>query len=136
MKIALCVSNDNGMLFNNRRQSRDRVLIEDLLKETDKKIYISTFSSDLFDEENVICTDNLLSCASDDKLCFIENIPLNNYINEITEIIIYNWNRDYPSDFWLDIDLSEFELISSVDFVGSSHEKITKNHFRRKDENG
>ncbi len=32
MIIAVCTDDNNGMLFNNRRQSRDMLLIEDLIK--------------------------------------------------------------------------------------------------------
>ena len=31
MKIIVCLDNNNGMLFNNRRQSRDSVLIERII---------------------------------------------------------------------------------------------------------
>ena len=33
MKIIACLDDNNGLLFNNRRQSRDRVVIEDILKD-------------------------------------------------------------------------------------------------------
>ena len=32
MKVIVCVDDNNGMMFNNRRQSRDRILIEDVVK--------------------------------------------------------------------------------------------------------
>ena len=41
MQIIVCVDDRGGMLFNKRRQSRDRVLIADVLSELgDKKIHI------------------------------------------------------------------------------------------------
>ncbi len=126
MKIALCVDNNGGMLFNNRRQSRDRILIEDLLNTAQGKVRISPFSADLFDESKVICSDDFLEIADENDVCFVEDCELSCFNDKISQVILYCWNRDYPSDFSTDIDLDKFKLKSSVEFVGSSHDKITK----------
>ena len=50
MKIIVCLDDFGGMLFNFRRQSRDRVLIADVMADiADKKIYILEFSKLLFE---------------------------------------------------------------------------------------
>ena len=46
MKIIACLDDNNGLLFNNRRQSRDRVVIEDILKEA-VKVGVATFKETL-----------------------------------------------------------------------------------------
>ena len=49
MILIVCIDEKNGMLFNNRRQSKDRNLIEHILKKIDsKKLWITDFSRDLF----------------------------------------------------------------------------------------
>ena len=50
MKIIVCLDDYGGMLFNFRRQSRDRVLVEDVIASLgDKKLYISEYSKILFE---------------------------------------------------------------------------------------
>ena len=39
MKLIVCLSEGNGMMFNNRRQSRDRVLIADMVR-ADHGVYL------------------------------------------------------------------------------------------------
>ena len=55
MILITCVDNNNGMLFNNRRVSRDRKVIEDIGKFVgDCEILITAFSEELFiEDENV-----------------------------------------------------------------------------------
>ena len=52
--------------------------------------------------------------------------------DKITEIIVYRWNRDYPADLFLDIDLKDWELAETAEFAGNSHEKITREVYRKK----
>ena len=50
MKIILCIDERRGMMFNQRRQSRDRVLIDDMLAYIgDETLCISPYSSSLFE---------------------------------------------------------------------------------------
>ena len=49
MKLIVCVDSNNGMLFNNRRQSKDKILIDyisDLVEQN--RLWITEFSKDLF----------------------------------------------------------------------------------------
>ena len=51
MKVIVCLEDKGGMMFNHRRQSRDRVLIADVVKMADgSKIFISQYSAMLFEE--------------------------------------------------------------------------------------
>ncbi len=136
MKVFICVDNSLGMLFNNRRQSRDSVLIEDMARDIgDGKLFISPFSEKLFMPYDIRLkvSERFLEKARADDFCFVENMPLLLYLKEISELIIYRWNRDYPSDMKLDIEPCEcgFTLISTAEFKGSSHEKITKEIYKK-----
>jgi hypothetical protein len=129
MIIAVCTDDNNGMLFNNRRQSRDMLLIEDLIKYANaNKILINEFSKSLFSdyENNILISDTFLSDANENDICFVENVDLNEYKDKINTLIIYKWNRVYPSDFCFNLDLSNYKLIETKDFKGNSHEKITR----------
>lgn len=126
MKIAVCVDDNMGMLFNSRRQSRDRELIKDFVETAkNNSIYIKPFSKILFDEYKVIIDNNMLNNAQENDFCFLENESILPYIDKVNELIIYRWNRNYPYDFCFEMP-ENFSLKESTEFKGSSHEKITK----------
>lgn len=126
MNVAICIDDDSGMLFNSRRQSRDRVLIEDFIKSAEgNKIFIRSFSEKLFAEQNVIVNDMCLDEARENDFCFIEDESLIPYSSKIKTLIIYKWNRKYPADFVFEMP-EGFVLTETAEFQGSSHEKITK----------
>lgn len=137
MKIIVCVDDQNGMMFNKRRQSRDSVLIQDVLNSTTGgHLLIAPYSKILFqdcDKGAYIVSDSLLDDALSDDSCFIENKSLLPYSDRIDELIIYRWNRTYPADMHLDIDPTALSmmLVSTTEFAGSSHEKITKELYKR-----
>ena len=85
------------------------------------------------DDGNIKVCENFLNECSDNDFCLIENTEVKNYINNINTIVVYKWNRIYPSDFYFDIDLNtnSWELLKTEEFQGSSHEKITKETYRR-----
>ena len=126
MKIALCVCDNMGMLFNSRRQSRDRELIKDFIETAkNNRIFIGKFSEILFSEYEVIIDDNMMVNAEENDFCFVENINITPYADKINEIVIYKWNRIYPADFYFEMPAG-FALKETAEFKGSSHEKITK----------
>ena len=128
MKLIVCLDERKGMMFNNRRQSRDRVLIDNMIKMVgDDKLYIAPYSESLFENKEIKLKvkKNPLK-AADENWCFIENLPVAEYKDEIETVVIYHWNRHYPGDFFFDLELDSYSLESSEELVGSSHEKITK----------
>lgn len=128
MKLIVCLDDNNGMMFNKRRQSRDRVLIENVLEICKgEKLYINEYSASLFPENTVEILENPENVGND--YCFAENFTVNE--EYVDEIIVYKWNRVYPADTHFNIDLEKWALIESVDFEGSSHEKITREIYRR-----
>ena len=132
MTVIVCLDDRGGMLFNNRRQSRDRVLTADALSLAEsegKKLYICGFSQRLFEgnEGSVIIDEDFLE-GKDGRICFVENRALAPYADVIDRLIVYRWNRTYPFDKAIDIDPSArpWRLGSTEEFAGYSHEKITK----------
>ena len=54
LKVIVALDDNLGMMFNHRRQSRDRILISDIAEMVEgKKIYIDKYSEILF--SNVPC---------------------------------------------------------------------------------
>ena len=146
MKVIVCVDDGNGMLFNKRRQSQDRVLRDDVQKMTaGQKLWMNAYSARQFQEgsqtgENVtgvsetaalIVTEDFLRQAGENDFCFVENEKLLPYSDRITEVVVYRWNRSYPGDFHLDLDLKQWRLVQTREVVGYSHEKITKEIYRK-----
>ena len=56
MKLIFCLDKNNGMLFAGKRQSRDSILYEELLKRIGEcKLWISSYSASLFPQmSNII----------------------------------------------------------------------------------
>ena len=128
MKLIVCLDDNNGMMFNKRRQSRDRVLIENVLEFCKgEKLYTNEYSAKLFPENTVEMFENIEQIGN--SFCFAEDFNVNE--EYVGEIIVYKWNRLYPADTYFNIDLKNWNLIESVDFEGSSHEKITREIYRR-----
>ena len=130
MIIIACVDNDMGMLFNNRRLSKDKVVTKHIIDlVSNKKIWINNFSKDLFEDynlDNLIIDDEFINKIGENDYCFIENILPTEIENKADKIIIYNWNRKYPADLHFDINLDNWVLEEETDFIGNSHDKITQ----------
>lgn len=137
MNIIVCLDDKNGMMFNKRRQSQDKILRSDIKKLVENKnLYMNNYSYKLYkdiDDGNIKVSEDFLEQCKDNNFCLVEDKSLNNYISKINTLVIYNWNRIYPADFHFDMNLNNdsWELIKEDEFQGSSHEKITKRIYRR-----
>ena len=128
MKLIVCLDDNNGMMFNNRRQSRDRVLVENVLELcNDEKLYTNEYSAKLFPENTVEMFESIDNI--EEGYCFAENFTVNE--EYVEEIIVYKWNRLYPADTHFNISLKNWNIIETVEFEGSSHEKITRERYVR-----
>ncbi len=132
MEIIICLDDNNGMLFNHRRQSRDSKVLEDIKAGIKNTLTIFPFSEKLVSSAEI--TYEIMSFpVSGDTVMFIEDRGIKEFLPNTNKITVYRWNRVYPADLSLDIDLSAegFRITRSVDFEGTSHEKITKEVYER-----
>ena len=123
MTVIVCLDNANGMMFNHRRQSRDANVVKDILKTINgTSLLIAPYSEPLFSQAecSVSISDSFLTDADANDYCFVENTSVAEFKEKISKLVIYKWNRDYPADFYFDID-----------YGGTSHEKITKEVYVR-----
>jgi len=136
MNLIICIDINNGMMFNNRRQSRDKMLIKHILNLTgDKRLWITNFSKDLFENNenmNLNIDDNFINKIEKDEYCFVENIEPNILIDKVDRIIVYNWNRDYPADVYFNMETDKWILETEKEIKGSSHEGIIEKIYRRR----
>ena len=128
MTIILCLDDKNGISFNNRRQSRDKILIEDVMK--NNNVYILNHSFTLFSEYSVKKVNNVNELPHD-AVYFHEITDPTRMMDKFDTVIIYRWNRHYPSDIQFAFKTDLYKKISKEEFDGSSHEKITKEIYKR-----
>lgn len=134
MIIAVCIDSQGGMLFNHRRLSRDRVQLADLLEFCNgRRLWIAPYSAPLFPAGEAVTVDaDFLDKAGPGEVCFVEDrsIPL----DRAEALVVYCWNRSYPSDVRLDIDPKSegFLRVEQKEFQGSSHERITREFYQRR----
>lgn len=129
MVLVVCVDDNLGMLFNNRRQSMDSVLRSRLLKMcAGHKLWMNAYSRSQFDEtvEGITVDEDFMDKAGIGDYCFAENISVKAYEKQISKLVIFKWNRVYPADLYFDINLKKWQLVKSSEFAGSSHDKITE----------
>ncbi len=133
MNIILCLDDNNGMMFNKRRQSRDWIMNEKILKITENQRFLmNDYSAKLFGEgNNIIISDDFLSVAEKDDFVFVEEKVES--LDKVNSVYAFYWNRVYPADvhFSFDLEREGFVLTEAQDFSGSSHEKITLKVYRR-----
>ena len=127
--LIACVDDKYGLLFNGRRVSKDETVIKKLLETIgDNKLWMSQYTSSLFQEEDskvVLIDDEFLTKASENDYCFIEDAVPDKIKNKVEKLILFKWNREYPSDTKLEMDLSSYKIDQACEFEGKSHKKIT-----------
>lgn len=136
MIILIAVDDDNGLMFNHRRQSMDRVLREKIVKISQSSVlWMDAYTARQFEKlpENVRVSEDFLTEAGEGEFCFVEDHHLEDVSGRIESMYLFHWNRRYPSDFKLDLLPSEhgFHLTSVEDFAGYSHDDITMEVWER-----
>ena len=129
MIVIVCVDNKNGVLFNRRRQSSDRILRERILAMTkDTRLWMNAYSAGQFVENAEIFVDEeFLAKAKAGEYCFVENVDFLPFLDTIEKLVIFRWNTVYPSDMWFPAHILEGKVPLSVqEFAGNSHPKITE----------
>ena len=128
MTAIVCVDTRGGMAFGGKRQSRDRLLCADAVRLCGT-LRMLPQSAVLFAEmpDAVELCEELLK---EEGTYFVETDSMETAAPD--ELILYRWNRLYPADLWLRFDPQErgLVLMSSEDFAGSSHERITREIWR------
>lgn len=130
MDIIVCLDDKNGMGFNKRRQSRDRVLMQHMLQfAAGKPLWAAPGSAALFNPlpENVRVGENYLLQAGAGEYCFVEDGKWEEFAHKAEKIIVYRWNRCYPADIrFPEAELKRRVLVSRTDFSGHSHDRLTQ----------
>ncbi len=128
MNLIVTLDDQNGMLFNHRRQSRDRVLNDRIATLCGGRLTVTAYTAALLEGLPVDLTisEDPLAAAKPGDWCFLEDRSPAPALEKIEKLVVYRWNRVYPSDLKFDIDLSAMKCVSKTDFAGYSHEKLTE----------
>lgn len=133
MKAIICVEDRGGCLFHNRRVSRDRCVTQRILEE-EEKVFVSPYSFRLLKDEKCVVDDGYAGMAAETggTAFFEDPDALMDVIGQVSTLVVYGWNREYPSDKKFTVP-DCFEKAEEEEFAGFSHEKITKTIYRRKE---
>lgn len=131
MILVVCVDKDNGMMFFQRRQSRDRLLIGRLLETKGAApLWVSPYTAGLFDEtEGLSISPEPQKRAGKGEFYFAEDCPLPEEMPEA--ILLYRYETQYPATvhFPLAQYLPHLPLREKTQFVGSSHPVIVEERY-------
>lgn len=135
MNVIVCLDDKNGMLFNKRRQSSDRELRARVLEITaGYQLWMNAYSAQQFTEavHNLCVDEDFLSKAEAGEYCFVENSDVTPHRDRVEQLIVYRWNKAYPSDvtFPLELFADRAVLKSRSCFVGYSHNRITEEVYK------
>ncbi len=116
----------NGMQFNRRRQSRDRVAVADILSFFGGPLRMTAYTAALFAEaaDRVVVLDDPLAGAGEGDVCVLEE-PFE-LTPAISPLVVYRWDKEYPADQRLALNNEQWALKRSSELVGYSHDTIVK----------
>lgn len=135
MIVIVLLDDKKGMMFNHRRQSRDQTVTEKIQEICEgKRLWMNPYSEKLYgslEGVDIMVENDFLSLTGSGEVCLVESESLIPFAEKIEQIIVYRWNRTYPADVYLDLDLSQWECRERHEFQGHSHEKITEERYER-----
>ena len=135
MIIITAVEDRNGLLFNHRRLSQDRVLRARMLERTAGRcLWMNAYSAKQFEQtDGIRIAEDFLARAGAGDFCFVETEHVLPYLDRIEGILLYRWNRRYPADLYFDLDVTAapWVLKETFEFPGSSHPAITEEVYTR-----
>lgn len=136
MIVIVCLDDKKGMMFNHRRQSRDQAVTERIRTFCEgRKLWMNPYSEKMYgslEGTDIVVEKDFLSLAGSGEICLVESDRLMPFIEKMEQVIIFRWNRTYPADVYLDLDLSQWERKERHEFPGTSHEKITEERYERR----
>lgn len=127
MYIILCIDDRAGLEFFGKRQSADTCVAEDILRLTEgHTLWVRPCTAELFPAGTVQVSGEPLKKADPGDYCFLEAAPFPRLPAGAEGLVLYRWNRHYPSTSRLPISVLEnASLTETREFPGHSHDMIT-----------
>lgn len=121
MTVIVWAGKNGEMLFNKRRCSRDKAVVDEILSAFGRQLCVSEYSAPLFDGCRIVSD----LAEVEDGVLFLEDLPLSPALLQAEKLIVYRFDRVYPADVRLEIP-QNFTLTENTEFSGFAHEKITR----------
>lgn len=135
MTLILCVDDRGGLAFNSRRQSQDRAVRQHILEDAHgARLWMSPYSARQFegqDAAHITVDEGFWTKAAPEEFCFAELQDPAPWLNRVSRLILYRWNRVYPRDLVFPLPPEGWRLTAREEFSGRSHETITKEVYTR-----
>ena len=147
MTIIACIDLRFGLSMNGHRQTRDGIVIRNIVRETENPDIGLTVTEStaryIMSYFNPVKTNIPLNIVSEitpkqpeDATVFIETAPIkliHKLISHADRIILYIWDKTYThTDYFPDMQRNDAWSLSHIDyFTGDSHEEITKQVYER-----
>lgn len=132
MILISCAENALGLRFNRRRCSRDRAVCGRILERAGNELWLAESGAGLFREfpEAALHIVSDPSQVPEGGYCFWETPAPE---AEPERILLYFWNRDYPSDEKFAFPGGEecWRMTEETDFEGFSHPQVTERLYER-----
>lgn len=131
MKLVVCIDKNQGMMFGGRRVSQDSEVTDRIVALADGScLFVTPYSQKMIPEGTLLSGDDFSVMGSED-VYFLEDGPMPT--ENIDEVCVFCWNRRYPADrlFSMDLKGEGYKRVKKEEFVGSSHDKITFECYRK-----
>lgn len=134
MNLIFCIDKNGGMLFNGRRVSSDRIVCKKILELCQGKLRIASYSRSLFQSDfELFISEDFSEKADATDWCFVETFDPAEMMDNAKRIVIFHWNRSYPSELKFSMEKlrSGWILDCTEEFEGYSHKQITMEVYLR-----
>lgn len=122
LNLAICLTEDNGMLYHGARLSSDYQIFQQMRRIATDKSPMGCFPDTLFQfpgsHEYIFGIEDF-SEIPDGGFFYDETIDPAEFKDIINEIYIIRWNKPYVNDMKCTLDLSRWQLVNSFLFNGS-----------------
>ena len=137
MILIFTLDDNNATQFCGKRQSTDSEVATHILDfANNAPIYMKEKSKSFFNTAIRSCSqfvfvDNF-NDVPEDAVCFIEEVVSDEILNKVDLMLVYRWNRVYPSVVKDRLNLDDYTKHFIESFKGSSHNQITTELYMRK----
>lgn len=139
LNLAICLTEDNGMLYRGARLSGDYQIFQKMREIATDKTPMGCFPDSLYQfpgtHDNIFRMEEFTEIP-EGGFFYDETIDPAEFEDILNEICIIRWNRPYENDMKCTLDLSGWEMIKTYSFNGSlrTHKNLKVEWYKRNEE--
>lgn len=135
MILIFTLDDKNGTSIGGKRQSKDRVVADKIIElSNNQPICMKAKSTTFFNDASYMCkirTIDSFDELHEDSIFFAEEVVQASVMEAAEKIIVFRWNRNYPSLVTDRVSLDGYNKEIADEFKGYSHDKITMEVYTR-----